>query len=344
VLDKLNRSIGIKSIVGVEMASDLEPLWGNWVFRGSVILQAGEPGISKTTYNYSFSKAIVDNSPFLGVKPAQKNLKILMVDWESSDSLIKSRMRSMGYPRNYHNFFYCNHSSVTIIELEPYIDSMEIRPDIIFLDPLRYAFGMRDENDNAEASRQAKFMRGIADKYNCAVIIVHHSSKGELEGWKKASGASARTSLADISMNFDQLNPETFVGETVPEEYKNIFRLSIPKNRLIDDKFVAFIKKVDKSFELVEPPPGYKLDGEYKPSLREYGAQRRVFHALSHYVPTTPQQIHETLGGDDCLSIRTVYNVLCHIVSLGDAERTEYGKYRLTLENKRHWNHEIHDR
>lgn len=322
----------IESVDKVEAAADIQPLWGNWIFRNSVVLQAGEPGISKTTYNYSFCKAIVDNQHFLEVRPTEPNLRILMLDWESSPSLIKSRMRAMGYPKNCENFFIYHDPRFTLTELEPCIKSLDIRPDIIIVDPLRYAFGMRDENDNAEASRQAKILRTIAIKYNCAVIVVHHSSKGELSGWKKASGAGARTSLADVSMNFDNLE----VDGIVPEANENIFRLSIPKNRLIDDHFIAFIKKEDKKFTIVNPPPGYSsVNGEYNPSLRQYGAQRKVLDTLNYYLPKSPQQIHHELGGDAHLSIRTIYNVLWHLITLGQADKVDYGKYKLGLQKKK---------
>jgi len=320
-------NISIEPIDRVESAADLQPLWGNWIFRDSVILQAGEPGISKTTFNYSLAKAIVDNREFLEVKPTEPHLRVLMLDWESSPSLIKSRMRSMGYPKNCENFFVYHDPRFTLYELEPYIESLNIRPDVIFIDPLRYAFGMRDENDNAEASRQAKFLRTISTKHQCAVIVVHHSSKGELEGWKKASGASARTSLADIAMNFDTLDSETLTAK----DTKDIFILSIPKNRLIDDKFTAFIRKDEKRFEIVGPPPGYNPNGDYSPSLRQYSTQRRVAKALNLYLPQSPHQIHQLLGGDPVVSIRTIYNTLNHLMALGQAERVEYGKYRLSL-------------
>jgi len=326
--------ISIDTIDKVESAADLQPLWGNWIFRDSVILQAGEPGISKTTFNYSLCKAIVDNQHFLEVKPTEPHLRVLMLDWESSPSLIKSRMRAMGYPKNFENFFvYCD-PHFTMYELEPYIESLGIRPDIIIVDPLRYAFGMRDENDNAEASRQAKFLRQVSMKYSCAVIVVHHSSKGELSGWKKASGASARTSLADIAMNFDTLDEEVMTNQTTKDS-KDIFILSIPKNRLIDDKFTAFIKKNDKKFEIVSPPAGYNPNGDYNPSLREYSSQQKVAKALNFYLPQSPNQIHQSLGGDKSMSIRTVYNTLSHLMALGQAERIEYGKYRLALGRKK---------
>lgn len=313
-------AIRIVPISEMEKAADLEPLWGNWIFRNCVVLQAGEPGIKKTTYNYSFAKAIVDNEPFLEVKPTESGMTILMLDWESSDSLIKSRMRSMGYPKHCDHFLLYNDPRFTLQDIEGYVEKLGIRPDIIFVDPIRYAFAMRDENDNAEASRQAKFLRGIATKYHCAVIIVHHSSKAEMSGWKKASGASARTSLSDISMNFDGL------GEGYDS---SIFRLSIPKNRLIDDHFIAFIEGKSyegyKGFKIVEPPLGYTISGDYEPSLRQYNSQQWVELMLNPYAPKSAQQIHQELG--EHMTIQAVYNHLSHLLTLGKAERTSYGKY-----------------
>jgi len=303
----------------VQDAPDLDPIWGNWLFRGSVVIQAGEPGISKTTFNYSLAKALVDGVEFLGVKPAKPSLQVLYIDWESSKSLIKSRMRLIGYPKNYSNFVVTNDPEVQFVDVDRAIDSVAdmIKPDVIFADPLRLAFNMRDENDNAEAARQAKYFRELAKRRNCAVIVVHHSSKAELPGTKKASGGYARTGLADIVWNFERL----------PEEFdQSIFKFTIPKNREIDDQFTIFVKKDGGTFVEVQPPPGY-VSSPYESSIRHYTCQQRIHEMLLTGLTLRTSQILKALNGE--FSEISVKKALSSLVQLGIAMRTARGEYHL---------------
>jgi len=303
----------------VQDAPDLEPLWGNWLFRGSVIVQAGEPGISKTTFNYTLAKALVDGTEFLGIKPTNSTLQVLYIDWESSKSLIKSRMRMLGYPKNYENFVITNDPEAQFIDVDRAIESVShmVKPDVIFADPLRLAFNMRDENDNAEASRQAKYFRELAKRRNCAVVVVHHSSKAELSGTKKASGGYARTGLADIVWNFDKL----------PEEFdQSIFKFSIPKNREIDDQFTIFVKKDGGVFVDVQPPPGY-VSGIYESSIKHYTCQQRIQEMLKTGLTLRTAQILKALDGE--FSEISVKKALSSLIQLGIAMRTARGEYCL---------------
>jgi len=303
----------------VQDAPDLDPLWGNWLFRGSVVIQAGEPGISKTTFNYTLAKALVDGEKFLGVKPVKPTLQVLYIDWESSKSLIKSRMRMIGYPKNCDNFVITNDPEVQFIDVDRAIDSVAhiLKPDVIFADPLRLAFNMRDENDNAEASRQAKYFRELAKRRNCAVVVVHHSSKAELSGTKKASGGYARTGLADIVWNFERL----------PEDFdQSIFKFSIPKNREIDDQFTIFVKKDGGVFVDVQPPSGYTT-AAYESSIKHYTCQQRIQEMLGMGLTLKTAQILKALNGE--FSEISVKKALGSLVQLGIAMRTARGEYCL---------------
>jgi len=302
----------------VKDAPDLKPLWGNWLFRGSVVIQAGEPGISKTTFNYTLAKSLVDGTEFLGVKPVEKTLQLLYIDWESSKSLIKSRMRMLGYPKNYRNFVITNEPELQLLDVDRAIDTVEelVKPDVIFIDPLRMAFKMRDENDNAEASRQARYFREIAKRRECTLIVVHHSSKAELSGTKKASGAYARTGLADIVWDFERLG----------EDYDpTIFKFTIPKNRLIDDLFCVFVKKVEGAFEVVDPPVGYSTTGEYIAGTRSFTCQEKIEEMLNTGLRVSVKDVRRALRKD--YSEVTIWKAFSSLVNLGKANKIGKGIY-----------------
>ena len=313
--DELEREVRICSVNEMKNAPDLQPLWGNWIFRNSVILQAGVPGLRKTTFNYAFSRHIADDEAFLGIEPVEKGYTIFIFDPESHDSLIKARMRGIGWPKDDSRLMICNDSSIKLPQLEPYIERQGIKPDIIFVDPIRVAFGTRDENDNAEAAKKATYLRNLAFKYHCAVFAVHHSSKADVSGTNKGAGAGALVALADISLNFDAL------GEGWP---KNIFKMSMPKNRFIDDDFLVFIKAESKTFVVVKPPEGY-LDGEHEGATVRYTIQQRIAQLLNPHVPESPQSIFEKLGSN--CSKQAIHLALDNLLALGTAENPSFGKY-----------------
>jgi len=320
VTEEHKREVRICSINEMKDAPDLEPLWGNWVYRNSVILQAGSPGIRKTTFNSALAKHIADDIPFLGIPPIDKGYILFMFDPESHDSLIKSRMSGIGWPKDDSRFIICNDSSITLPELEPYIESEGIKPDIIFVDPIRVAFRSRDENDNAEAAKKGTYLRNLARKYNAAVFAVHHSSKANVTGINKASGAGALSALADICMNFDSLG-EDDKGKPL---YPDIFKLSIPKNRLIDDEFFEFIRAESKTFVITAPPDGY-MEGEFEGATARYTIQERVVKLFSIKRIWTPQELTEAL--DNCCTKRAVHKVLDNLIALGQAQKDGYGTY-----------------
>ena len=318
--ESTKREVRICSVNDMKEAADLEPLWGNWVYRNSVILQAGTPGIRKTTFNFALAKHIAEDAKFLGIAPVEKGYNIFYFDPESHDSLIKARMSGIGWPNDRERFYVCNDSSITLPELEPYLEAIGYKPDIIFVDPIRVAFRSRDENDNAEGSKKATYLRNLARKYNCAVFAVHHSSKADVTGINKASGAGALSALADICMNFDGLG-ENSKGKPL---YPTIFKLSIPKNRLIDDEFFEFIKAESKTFIITEPPDGY-MEGEYEGATKRYTIQERVVQLFGIKNDWSPQELLESL--DNCCTRQAIYKVLDNLITLGQAQKDGYGKY-----------------
>lgn len=317
------RTVRFYPITEAENAPDLEPIWGNWLFKGSVVLQVGEPGIAKTTFNYQLAKAFVDSKPFLGVEPVCQNIKVLYLDWESSPSLIKSRVHiSGGYPENAKNFLVYSDTEFTLANIEKAIDEAHsIFPfNIIFIDPIRMAFNMRDENDNPEGSRQMRYLRTLAKRWNCTILAVHHCSKADLPGTKKASGAYARTGLADIVWNFEYLDDE--------DEHHNMFKFSIPKNRLIDDGFKVCVEKREGEFIVVSFPDWYARRDGLEPSTVKYTIQQKVDRIMSPYVCKSPHQVHEEIGGKNTCTRQAIHQALFNLIGLNRVRKDGYAGYK----------------
>lgn len=308
------------SIDETESAADLEPIWGNWIFKHTIIEEVGEPGISKTTFNYSFASSLLNSQPFLGVNGLHPELHhILYIDLESDDTLIKARRHLLDMKDN-PRFIKCNLPNITLRELEPYVDRLIIsKPiSIMFVDPLRSAFNTRDENDNAEASQQMKYLRYLCQKWDCAIILVHHSSKAELSGTKKGSGAYARVALADICWNFEKL------GDDYPPE---LFKFNIPKSRLIQDDLCLCIKREEGKFGIVEFPLGYSVR---ESGIRIYSLQQAVDVIMNDGKERGAIEILDqvNVATGKGYSRQALYKAFTALIQLGFLTRTKYGNYK----------------
>jgi len=327
VLDELVREGKLfSSVDSTESAPNLEPIWGNWLFKNVIVEEVGEPGISKTTFNYAFASALLNSKPFLGVNGTHPLLSyILYIDLESDDTLIKARRHLLDLPDNPH-FIKCNHPNVTLRELEPYIGELiKDKPlSIVFIDPLRSAFATHDENDNAEASQQMKYLRYLTQKWQCAIILVHHSSKAEMVGTRKGSGAYARVALADIIWNFEKL------GEDFPDD---IFRFYIPKSRQIQDGLNVCIKAEAGTFEEVNFPVGYTTR---ESGVRIYSLQQAIDVIMQDRKERTPQEMLEqvNIATNKDYNRSSLFKALTALIQLGVVKRAEYGKYVFAVDEE----------
>jgi AAA domain len=79
--------------------------------------------------------------------------------------------------------------------LESALDTLH--PDVLILDPLVAFCGGGNMNDNAVMSLVMRELKRLATKFDCAVLIVHHTRKGGDRGDAEAvSGAAAIVNLA----------------------------------------------------------------------------------------------------------------------------------------------------
>ena len=327
ILDELNDSGQLfSSIDSTEKAANLEPIWGNWLFKNVIVEEVGEPGISKTTFNYAFASSLLNSQPFLGVNgthPLQSY--ILYIDLESDDTLIKARRHLLDIPDNPY-FLKCNQPNVTLRELEPYIDELiKGKPvSIMFIDPLRSAFSTHDENDNAEASQQMKYLRYLTQKWQCAIVLVHHSSKAEMGGTRKGSGAYARVALADIIWNFERL------GE---EFSSDLFKFYIPKSRQIQDDLQLCIKREGGSFEEVDFPIGYTTR---ETGIRIYSMQQAIDVIMQDRHERTPAEMLEqvNIATSKDYNRSSLWKALTALIQLGVISKTKYGKYIFSADKK----------
>ena len=162
-------------------AKPLEPLWGYFLFKRAITLVVGDPGAGKTTLGYGLTKSLCLGEPFLDLL-AEEPINALYMDFESADSLVQSRGNLVIGETKVPNFFIYNIPDYYLINIAQ--TTIQFCKDnainLIIVDNQTMAFNTRDENDNAEAARQMRFLRTFAIACNAALLVFHHPSKANL--------------------------------------------------------------------------------------------------------------------------------------------------------------------
>jgi hypothetical protein len=132
-----------------------------------------------------------------------------------------------------------------------------IRPDLLVLDPLVSFCGGGNVNDNAVMAQVMRALKRLANKFNCAILILHHTRKGgDLSSAEAISGASsivnlARRAIMVVPMSQDEA-PKLGV---LPSEHRFYFRLVSAKSNLAPPSDVcAWYKLESVALPNAEPP------------------------------------------------------------------------------------------
>jgi len=87
--------------------------------------------------------------------------------------------------------------------VEQAIEELEEKPQIIFIDTLSRHIEESQENSNGDMARFINKLDQIRLKYECTIVLVHHTGKSETQG---ARGASALKANVDFSFKISGEN------------------------------------------------------------------------------------------------------------------------------------------
>ena len=109
-----------------------------------------------------------------------------------------------------------------------------LRPDLLILDPLVAFCGGGNMNDNAVMALVIRELKRLATKFDCAVLIIHHTRKGADDGNAEAiSGASATVNLARRAlMPVSMTDKEAEQFHVLPSDRFRYFKLVDAKSNL----------------------------------------------------------------------------------------------------------------
>ena len=198
-------------------------LYGTYLIRGEVTVLAAPGGAGKTALATGIAVEIATGTELLGEKIFGGNLKVLFINGEDGRTEIERRVCAF-YRAHAHklagqslarlyvagadnarvqciSFLQTTDRNFSMLDpsgFEVLKSGLEtLRPDVLILDPLIAFCGGGNMNDNSVMAQVIRELKQLATKFDCAVLIVHHTRKGADDGNAEAiSGASATVNLA----------------------------------------------------------------------------------------------------------------------------------------------------
>ena len=235
-------------------------LYGTYLIRGEITVLAAPGGAGKTALATGMAVEIATGTRVLEEKIFGGDLKVLFVNGEDGGTEVERRVwafclahankiavqsldrlfvagandvrvQHLSFLRTTdRNFSMLDRSGFEVLEA-----ALEtLRPDVLILDPLVAFCGGGNMNDNAVMAQVIRELKRLATKFECAVLIVHHTRKGADDGNPEAiSGASATVNLARraiMPVPMTQKEAEQFC--VPPSERFRYFKLVDAKSNL----------------------------------------------------------------------------------------------------------------
>lgn len=155
----------------------IEPLWGEFVPYGEVLVLYGSSDTGKSMFLSDLSLAIADRrKEFCGFKLNIQRGRVLFISTEDGEELkyasLKKQTADMSSFDNLQNLRFV--FSPNEVDIPSLLDAEPI--DLLIVDCLSDVF-TGDLNNAQDVRKWFKTYKGFAAKYKCSVIILHHSGK-----------------------------------------------------------------------------------------------------------------------------------------------------------------------
>ena len=289
-----------------------ESLWADIIYPGSLVQLNAEPGIGKSTIAYNICALGALGIPFLGIE-FKKKIKSLYLDLETPKWHRPSKIRLIAgeLPEHF--------SILDELDLKKeFRDLLRLckdeQYDLLVIDTQSRVFAMEQENDNSEANYYAGLLRRLTSETGCAVLLLHHTTKGESgKAVYRGRGASAIAASVDIVANIQAITDDTL-------------RLSIVKHRIQGSLPDLFIRKAGEDrFE----PCGEMARG-YESGFEVFRVQALVLDFLEKYTdPQRTKVIVSYIKTQMEVTRRTVERALETLVVSGKIVKVRRGYYAL---------------
>ena len=179
--------------------------------QGQMVILAGEPGVGKSVLSYTLALAVgAGGLPFLG--RATSAGPVMYFDEENSlpdvKQYIRWAWRGLGGPDAARVKVGIEHFSLAVQGARRYEYMVEragaVKPALIIIDTVTPACHIKDENDNAEASRAIAALRRVRTVAgpDCTMLLLKHARiphrDATQEDGARASIRGAKTWLGEL--------------------------------------------------------------------------------------------------------------------------------------------------
>lgn len=182
--------------------------------RGSVSLLVGEPGSKKTYLALDCGVCVAMGKHWLQFPTGRGT--VLLIDEESGNNRTKRRLSQVmrahcadaSIPFQYTNLEQFNlRDPLDVAHIEALVN--EVQPALVIIDALADIMPGADENAVKDVHPVFQALRGIADRHQCAVVVIHHANKAG--GYR---GSSAMKGAVDLMLMIDSKSGSTNIDVT----------------------------------------------------------------------------------------------------------------------------------
>jgi hypothetical protein len=273
-------------------------LYGTTLIRGEITVVASPGGVGKTALVTGIAVELATGTELLEEKIWKaQDLKVLFINGE--DGGVEISRRIFAFSQAHANklagqsldrlyvagaddarvqqlsFLMTTERNATVLNttgIEVLASALEtLRPDLLILDPLVAFCAGGNMNDNAVMSLVMRELKRLAIKFDCALLIVHHTRKGgDIGNAEAISGAAATVNLARRAiMPVPMTEDEARKFSVLPSERFRYFRVVDAKSNLAPRSADSPWYKLH-SIELPNPePPVYPFGDNVQAVTRE---------------------------------------------------------------------------
>jgi len=156
----------------------------NLLWERQVVILLAREKVGKSVLSKHMACSLSSGEPFLNTFHVKRPLRVLYIQLEGDMYETNDRLKrmKMGVKVNPDNFFFMFKPRIYLdIEVEMMrlcaeIDEMDVRPDVIFIDPLYTAIKGSISKDDVASSLIGN-LRLMQQRYRCSMMLVHHAHK-----------------------------------------------------------------------------------------------------------------------------------------------------------------------
>ena len=223
-----------------------------WIKRGAGTLLTGGTGLGKSVLAEQIAVNLADGSPILGKIAVPKPVRVLYVECENDEEVLKADICSIvaaigaDHRRVQENLIIYHAYGLSGKKFSVWLDTIcEVyKPDVIFIDPYQSYIGANNMNDSSSFLKWIEPVDEIIKRRMVGLVLVAHTPKPmERDDWNPLQGvymAAGTSTLANWARRSCELT-------TIGKETKR-FKLTFSKNSkstgMYDEKFGGIIREL----------------------------------------------------------------------------------------------------